>query len=66
MIRFCDKEVYCAIEGNLDRSELISFLNGKENDVVCALDDKGRFIFHNEDEKTKFRRWVQTLASRQL
>lgn len=45
MLRFCDKDVCCVMEGNLDRQELISyFLNGNENEMVCVLDEKGRFI----------------------
>lgn len=43
MIRFCDKEVVCVGEVQ-DRQELIAyFLNGHRNEIVCVLDDQGKY-----------------------
>lgn len=45
MVRFCDKEVYCATEEALDRQQLISyFLNGNRDEIICIFDTDGRFV----------------------
>lgn len=45
MIRFCDKEVYCITEGELDRQQLMHwFFNGHRKELVCLLSEAGTFI----------------------
>ncbi len=45
MIRFCDKEVCCVTESEIDRQQLLAyFLNGHRNELVCILDDKDQFV----------------------
>jgi len=45
MIRFCDREVNCVIEEGLTRGELFSyFFNNSRDDLLCVIDEKGRFI----------------------
>lgn len=44
MIRFCDKEVCCVTENELDRQQLLTyFLNGNRTQTVCILDEAGKF-----------------------
>lgn len=44
MIRFCDKEVCCIVENELNRKQLIEyFLNGHRNELVCILDEEGKY-----------------------
>ncbi len=45
MIRFCDKEVCCILEDELDRDHLISyFINGNVSETVCVLDKTEKFV----------------------
>lgn len=44
MIRFCDKEVCCISENQLDKRQLLSyFMNGHRGESVCVLDEEGKF-----------------------
>lgn len=39
MIRFCDKEICCVTEEQLDRQQLLEyFINGHRSELVCVLD----------------------------
>ena len=44
MIRFCDREVYCFKEKELDCNVLITFLNQNPDKMVCILDEEERYI----------------------
>lgn len=45
MIRFCDKEVCCISEKELDRKKLLEyFLDGHRKELVCVLDERGKFV----------------------
>lgn len=45
MIRFCDKEVCCIAEAELDRQQLLNyFMNGHRGDIICVLDAELKFI----------------------
>ena len=44
MIRFCDREVYCFKEKELDYNVLITFLNQNPDKMVCILDEEERYI----------------------
>lgn len=45
MIRFCDKEVCCISEKELDRKKLVEyFLDGHRKELVCVLDERGKFV----------------------
>lgn len=45
MIRFCDKEVCCVIDEELDRQQLLTyFMNGHRNEPVCVLKESGAFL----------------------
>lgn len=45
MIRFCDKEVCCAVETELDRGQLSEyFFQGHRGDPVCIFDENQKFI----------------------
>ncbi len=45
MIRFCDREVCCVIEDELNRTELLNyFLDGHRNESVCVMTRDGGFI----------------------
>lgn len=44
MIRFCDKEVSCVIQNEIDREGLMSyFLSGHRGELVCVLNKEGKF-----------------------
>lgn len=44
MIRFCDKEICCVTEEQLDRQQLLEyFINGHRSELVCVLDKEGKF-----------------------
>lgn len=44
MIRFCDKEICCVKENDADRQQIIAyFLNGHRAEMICILDDEGKF-----------------------
>lgn len=44
MIRFCDKEICCVNEDEMDRQQIIDyFLNVNRKEPVCILDEKGKF-----------------------
>lgn len=45
MIRFCDKEICCVTESQMDRQEIVNyFLNGHRKEIVCVLDEEGKFF----------------------
>ena len=45
MIRFCDKEVCCISEAELDRQILMAyFFDGNRREPVCVLDESGKFV----------------------
>ncbi len=45
MIRFCDREICCVIEGEWNRTEFLNyFLNGHRNEMICILAREGEFI----------------------
>ena len=45
MIRFCDKEVCCVPENELNRQELLTyFMNGHRHDLVCVMEQSGEFV----------------------
>ena len=44
MIRFCDKELLCVRNDELDRSALFSyFLNGCRDQILCVVDTNGMY-----------------------
>lgn len=45
MIRFCDKEIVCVMQDELERGELLSyFLRGHRNESVIVLDENGQYV----------------------
>lgn len=44
MIRFCDKEVCCVTEDEMDRQQMVTyFLDGHRMEMICVLDKEGKF-----------------------
>lgn len=44
MIRFCNREVCCVYEEEMDRQQIIKyFLDGHREETVCVLDKEGKF-----------------------
>ena len=46
LIRFCDKEVYCVMEGELDSQTemIIHFLIGYKDMILCVINEEDEFI----------------------
>ena len=51
MLRFCDNEVSCVLDMEMDRHEILDyFFQGHMDDIVCVFDIdgnyKGRITYH--------------------